>query len=146
MKNRITWRAAQELVHKLVGDALGEGSLTDEQHGACLAIVGLADSLNDGDLDMPVYADTDEYNEDGALADPQLAPAPYAEPPAAAKYTDKELTQHVVQNRLDNCFGDGMERDYAMSGRVVLGMDVSKMTRRDLVEELESAGWFGDDE
>ena len=50
--------------------------------------------------------------------------------------TDDELTQAVVQGRLDNSFGDGLERDYAMAGGCTLGDPVGEMSRKDMIAEL----------
>jgi hypothetical protein len=50
--------------------------------------------------------------------------------------TDDELAQAVVQGRLDNFFGDGLERDYAMAGGCTLGDPVDEMSRKDMIAEL----------
>lgn len=68
MKNRITWRRAIEIVRECYNDRQENGDLTDEEHGACEAVAGLAGGFEEEDLDSPV-TDLGDYNEDGSLAE-----------------------------------------------------------------------------
>ena len=58
------------------------------------------------------------------------------EPKWAEDMSDDELRQTVVDARLDSCFGDGLEREYATCGQVNIGDDVTEMPRRRLIHEL----------
>lgn len=58
------------------------------------------------------------------------------EPEWAEDMSDDELRQTVVDARLDSCFGDGLEREYATCGQVNIGNDVTEMSRKQLVHEL----------
>ena len=148
MKNRITWRAALALAQDCINDRLESGGMTPEEHGACLSVVCLGDTFDEAQLDSPVDGDDAEYEENGDLADEvdKDGIPTWGEPLGAAKYTDDQLRDHVCQARLDNSFGDGQERDMAWEGKAVFGDCIGDMTRQQLVEELESCGWFGDDD
>jgi hypothetical protein len=48
----------------------------------------------------------------------------------------ERLRNEVVQRRLDCCFGDGLERDYAETGGAEFGPSVSEMTEEECRTEL----------
>lgn len=48
----------------------------------------------------------------------------------------EKLRELVIEGRVANCFGDGMEREYAEAGGCTLGDPVAEMTREQLLTEL----------